>query len=85
MFVWVLYLVFALSTTQCVFLFCNHLNEEEKARCFILIVVLITFDCCCSVIFLTVPLVGLQCVIVVIPAYIHLLFFIKLSSGSIYY
>ena len=55
------------------FLFLNHLDEEEIAGYF-------TLSSLCPVIviilrlFLTVPWVGLQCVIVVFPDHTHMLF-----------
>ena len=52
---------------------CNHLDEEERAVCFALIVL-----CLVTVndmwLFRTVQWVGLQCVIVVFPDHTHLLF-----------
>ena len=57
------------------FKFCNHLKEEEKfkAGCFAFIV----FRCFANVnvlwLFLMVPWVGLQCLIVVFPDYTRLL------------
>ena len=54
----------------------NHLEEEERAGCFALIVLRMSCYCKCSVALLhTVPWVSLQCVIVVFPDYTHLLFF----------
>ena len=54
------------------FLVCNHLDEEERAGCFALIVL-----CLATVnvlwLFLTVSWVGLQCVSVVFPDHTHLL------------
>ena len=44
MFVFVL-----LCITFCPFLFCNHLEEEEKAGCFAIIVLQIYCYCKCSV------------------------------------
>ena len=55
------------------FLVCNHLDEEERVGCFAFIVFLMP-----SVnvlwLFLMVPWVGLQFVIVVFPDHTHLLF-----------
>ena len=51
----------------CLTSFCNHLEEEEKACCFAVIVLQIYYYYNCSVAFLTVPLVGLQYLIVVFP------------------
>ena len=52
-------------------MFCNHLNWEERAGCFALTV----FVCLVTVsilwFFLTVPWVGLRCVIVVYPDHTH--------------
>ena len=33
----------------CPFEFCNHLDKEERAVCFVLIVFLMSCDCYCSV------------------------------------
>ena len=68
-------LVFVLLCfTLCALEFCNHLEEEEKAGCFAIIV----YRCIVTIIvmwlFLTVPLVGLQYVIVVFPDHTHFLF-----------
>ena len=63
----------------CHFLFCNHLAGEEKDGCFAFIVFLMSCGCYCSshlCLFLTVPWVGLQCLIVVFPGHAHLLFVI---------
>ena len=51
--------------------FCNHLDVKERAGCFAITVFLAV-----SVLwfFLTVPWVGLQCVIVVFPYHTHLHF-----------
>ena len=60
--------------TLCPFLFCNHLEEEERAGCFAFVV--LRMPCCCDVLRLCpiVPLVGLQCVIVVFSDHTHFLF-----------
>ena len=57
---------YALLITLCSFQICNHLEEEEKAGCF----AIIDLQMYCYYVlwlFLTVPWVGLQCVIVVFP------------------
>ena len=58
------------------FLVCNHLEEEETACCFAFVV--LPSECLVTVyvlwLFLTVPWVGLQCVIVVFPDHTYLLF-----------
>ena len=48
-----------------------HLDVKQRAACFALIVLLMPFDCVLWF-FLTVPWVGLQCVIVVFPDHTHL-------------
>ena len=54
----------------CPLQFCNHLEEEERAGCF-------SYRCLAAVnvlwLFLTVPWVGLLCVIVVFPEHSHVL------------
>ena len=54
--------------------FCNHLEDEERAGCFAFIV----YECSVTVyvlwLFLTVPWVDLQYVIVVFSDHTHLLF-----------
>ena len=52
---------------MCPFLFCNHLDEKKRAGWFAFIVLRMSCYCRCSVALLTVPWVGLQCVIVVFP------------------
>ena len=65
--------------TLCSFKFCNHLNEEERAGCLAFIV----FGCLDTVsvlwLFLTVPWVGLQFVIVVFPDYTHYFFNVSVT------
>ena len=68
-------LVFVLvNITLSVSGFCNHLQEEERAGCFLLS----SCGCLATVsvlwLFLTLPWVGLRCVIVVFPDHTHLLF-----------
>ena len=67
------------------FYFCNHLDKEEKTSCFAFIV----FRMFCYFnrlwLFLTVPLVGLQCVIVVFPDHTHLLSESVASLTSTFY
>ena len=69
MFVFVL-----LCITLCPYYFCNHLKEEEKAGCSLL---LLSYICIVTInvlwLFLTVPCVGLHCVIVVFLDHTHLL------------
>ena len=65
-------LVFVLvSVFLCPFMFCNHLDEDERAGYFVLIVL-----CLATVnvlwLFLIEPFVCLQCVIVVFPGHTHL-------------
>ena len=61
-----------LCTTLCTVWFCNPLDEEERA------LLLLSFKCLVTVnvmwLFLSVPRVGLQFVIVVFPYHTHLLF-----------
>ena len=52
----------SLCNTLCPFLFCSHLDGEERAASFTLIVIVIVL-----LLFLTVQWVGLQCMIVVFP------------------
>ena len=63
--------LFLVCITLCPFEFCNHLDEKERAGCIALIVL-----CRVTVkvlsLFLMVPWVGLQCVIVAFPDHIHL-------------
>ena len=50
LFVGVLCLVIVLlCITWCLFCFCNHINEEERAGCFTLIIFLVSCDCYCFV------------------------------------
>ena len=53
-----------LCSTKCPFELCNHLAEEERAGCFTLIVLLCHLTVIVLSLFLMVPWVGLQCVIV---------------------
>ena len=55
--------------------FCNRLDWEERAGCLALFVFLVSGDSSCLCLFLTVPCVGLQCVILVFPDHNHFLFF----------
>ena len=59
------------------FLFCNHLDGEERAGCF----ALLSLSSWCLVVvvwlFLAVPWVCLQFVIVIFPDHTHLLFSLK--------
>ena len=59
-------------TTLCPFYFCNHLEEEERAGClaFIVLQCLVTVNILW--LFLMVPRVCLQYMIVVFPDHIHL-------------
>ena len=63
--------IVSVSITLCSFMFCNHLDEDDRAGCFALIVL-----CLATVnvlwLFLTEPCVGRQCVIVVLPDRTHL-------------
>ena len=70
-------LVFALlCISLCPFQFCKHLgvNERERERacsCALIVFLMsLTVDVLC--LFLTVPLIGLRCVIVVFPDHTHL-------------
>ena len=56
-----------LCITLCPFQFCKRLVEEEKAGCFAIYVLQMRL-------FLMVPWIGLQCVIVVFPDHTHILF-----------
>ena len=60
--------------TLCAFLFCNYLDEEERAGCFACLVVWISCYCKCPWLFPTLPCVGLQFVIVVLSDHTHFLF-----------
>ena len=60
-----MFAVALLCITVCPFLFCNHLEEEEKVGIVIINVLWV---------FLTVSWVGLQYVIVVFPDHIRILF-----------
>ena len=42
---WGSVLVFMLRLALCRFCLCNHLVEEERAGCFVLIVILMSCDC----------------------------------------
>ena len=57
----------------CPFLFCNHLEQEEKAGCFAIIII---YRCIVTIsvlrLFLTVPWVCLRFEIVVFPDHTHL-------------
>ena len=53
---------------------CNHLAEEERPDCFVLLVFLLSCDSLCSVSFLVVTWVGLWSVIGAFLGLIHLLF-----------
>ena len=65
-------------TSHCLWEFCVCIcfvmQEKDKAGCFASIVLQMYCYYKCSVAFLTVPWVGLQCVIVVFPDHTHLLF-----------
>ena len=69
MFVFVL-----LCITLCSFQFCNHLEEEEKADCFAIVVLQLYCYCNCSVALPHGAWVSLQYVIMVFPDHIHLPF-----------
>ena len=58
---------------MCPFQFCNHLDEEERAGCFVLIVFLVIITVNIMWLFLTMPWVGLQCVILAFPDHTHFL------------
>ena len=90
--------VFVLSCiTLCPFLFYNHHEEEERACCFSFIFLRMSCYCKFSVTLphgavLTMPWVGLRCVIVVFPDHTHLhfvnifqLFFISFYIVIIYH
>ena len=64
-----------LCNTLCPFLFCNHLEKEEKPGCFAITVLRCIVNINVLWLSLTVPWVGLQYVIVVFPDHTHLLFF----------
>ena len=67
-------LLLLVCVTLCPFKFCNNLDEEETADYFVFIVLMIS--CFCYVLwhFLSVPWIGLQCVIVIFPDHTHLKF-----------
>ena len=65
----------------CPFLFCNHLDEKERAGCFVLIAFLQYCACYCSVAVPPGPWIDLQCVIVVFPDHTHLPFSEQLDGG----
>ena len=72
------------------FLFCNHLDRADSDDCFTFLVFLVSCDCFVVFLFLIVPWVGLQCVIVVFSGHIHLLFclilvFKKVTSKQLYH
>ena len=77
-----LFLVFCVWSLFCFVIQClvsclalNHLDEEERAGYFTLIVFLMFCDCYSVLcVFLTLPWVDLQCVIVIFPDQTHLLF-----------
>ena len=56
------------------FWFCNHLDGEDKAVCFTLIVFLMFCDSQCSVVLPNGTMGGLQCVIVVLLEHTRLIF-----------
>ena len=56
------------------FLVLNHLEEEERAGCFVFVVIECLVTVYVLLFFLTVPWVGLQCVIVVFSDHTNLLF-----------
>ena len=85
LFVGVLFFAFVLlCTILCPFYFGIHLDEVEKAGC--LAIIVLQMYCYCNVmwLFLTVPWVGLQCVIVVFPDHTHLLFVIHIIMKYVY-
>ena len=59
-------------------LFCKHLDEEKRALLTLVALLLLSFGCLVAVnvlwLFITVPWVGLQFVIMVFPDHTHLLF-----------
>ena len=57
------------------YLLSNHLSEEAKAGCFAIIVLQMIVTVTVLWLFLTVPLFGLQCVIVVFPDHTYFLKF----------
>ena len=81
----VLFFAFVLLCTNlCPFYFCIHLDEVEKAGCLAIIVLQMYCYCYVMWLFLTVPWVGLQCVIVVFPDHTHLLFVIHIIMKYVY-
>ena len=68
-----MFVLFLVCITLCPFAFCNHLEEEEKAGCFAVIVLQMYCYCKCYVALPYGP-VGLRCVIVVFPGHTHLVF-----------
>ena len=75
-----MFVLVLLCIALCPFLFCNHLEQEEKAGCFAIIII---YRCIVNIsvlrLFLTVPWVCLQFVIVVFPDHTHLLFLCQLG------
>ena len=61
-----LFVSVVLCIILCHFLFCNHLDEEERDGCFVTVIVLWLF--------FAVSWIGLQRVIVIIHDHTHLLF-----------
>ena len=66
-------------------IFCNHLEEEEKAGCFAFIVLQMSCYCKCLWLFLTVSWVGLQCIIVIFPDITHLFFACQIHMLQFYH
>ena len=61
--------MFLLCVTLCLFLFCNHLDGEERVSCFVLCVFLVSRDCCVALPYA--PCICLQFVTVVFPDHTH--------------
>ena len=67
-------MIVLLCITLCPFSLCNHLEEKEKVGIF----AFLSKKCIATInvlwLYLMVPWIGLQCVIVVFPDHAHLLF-----------
>ena len=63
------------------FWICYHLDGEKRAGCFTLTVFLVTVSVLW--LFLTVPWIGLQCVILVFPDQTHLPFLLPVFDGTL--
>ena len=62
---------FLVCITLCPFYFCNHLDEEERAVCFSLVFSWCLVTVTVMWLFLTMPWIGLRCVIAAFPDHTH--------------